>query len=226
MKVILSEYIYKGYSYLKEFSSIELEKDAGIYRVRIQFDEEKKQSYIRKYYGKKLTVTSHLDWDAIQILEQYCEQECIENDVFRDSKNHDHYAVRPQYHYTDDKILVHVFCCMLGLAMGEVLRKLLSDKGCSLTKVALLDELRKVRDGWIVLPGSKKAIRVIEDMDEPCERLWSLVCEVFGIPDSALRQTPTFRKKAKRHRTRKTKVEQMADPCEKRQTDTSEKMSA
>ncbi len=205
LKAILENYVFQGRKYLKHFSSIILKEISGVYQVSMSVNETLKGAYIDKYYGKKLTVTSHTNWTAEQILEQYGGQECIENSVFRDSKNTDHYAVRPQYHYTDDKILVHVFCTMLGLAMGEVLRKLLQAEGCSLTKVALMSELEKIRDGWIVLSDMKSALRVLEDMDEDQQKIWNCILKIFQIPASALRQAPKFRRKAKRHRTRQKK---------------------
>ena len=109
LKVLLENYIFQGRKYLKQFSSIILEENSGIYQVSIVIDETLKEGYIKKYYGKKLTVTSHVDWTPEQVLEQYGGQECIENSVFRDSKNDDHYAVRSSIFNVLFLFLISVF---------------------------------------------------------------------------------------------------------------------
>ena len=54
-------------------------------------------------------------------------------------------AVRPQYHWTDQKIHVHTFCCLLALLLGRVTeleaRKLGYREGLS----GLLDLLATIR---------------------------------------------------------------------------------
>lgn len=111
----------------------------------------KKAGYCRKFYGKKLTVTDHKDWTSKEILEEYSRQECIENGIFRVSKDIDHFSVRPQHHWTDDKIRVHVFICLTAIVIAEIMRKHFEENGHYLTKGALLDRLGEVHDGWVFI---------------------------------------------------------------------------
>ena len=39
--------------------------------------------------------------------------------IFRSTKDNEHCAIRPQFHYTDQKIRVHIFCCLLGLTLQQ-----------------------------------------------------------------------------------------------------------
>ena len=41
-------------------------------------------------------------------------------EVFRQTKDDEHLAVRPQYHWTDQKIHVHTFICLLGLLLARI----------------------------------------------------------------------------------------------------------
>lgn len=174
LRSIVTRMIFSKHKYFQEFSSIELKQESGMYDLNWIEDQAKKDAYCHKYYGKKLIVTDHKDWSMLDILNEYADQECIENDIFRLSKNTDHFAVRPQYHWTDNKIRVHLFICMASLVLGEVLQKHLSADGFDLSKPAMLDRLNEIRDGWIIV-DKNKANRVLEDMDDDDWRLWNCV---------------------------------------------------
>lgn len=155
------------------------------YDVSFQLDEAKLAVYKRKYYGKKLTCTDRTDWSTEEVLSSYASQECIE-DLFKTSKKVDHFAVRPQYHWTDDKIRVHVFLCFLAITIAEVLRRRMADEGLTYTKAAMLDELCKIHDGWILMPGQKKAVRALEELTPSLQSMWNIV-EKIPSPDNVKR---------------------------------------
>ena len=113
----------------------------------------------------------------LDILNEYSDQECIENDIFRMSKNTDHFAVRPQYHWTDNKIRVHLFICMTAIVIADVLQKHLSTDGIEMTKPEMLDRLNEIRDGWIIAEKNK-AYRILEDMDADHTLLWDSVMKL------------------------------------------------
>ena len=175
---IVARMVFSKHKYFREFSSIELiPEEDGAYELKWIEDQEKKSAYCHKYYGKKLIVTDHTDWSMLDILNEYADQECIENGIFRMSKNPDHFSVRPQFHWTDDKIRVHMFICMASLVIGEVLQKHLSSDGIDLSKPAMLDRLNEIRDGWIIV-DKNKVIRAVEDMDDDHRCLWNSVLKL------------------------------------------------
>lgn len=178
MQDIVSRMVYGKHKYFREFSSIVLSpEENGTYKLEWTEDSEKLSAYCRKNYGKKLIVTDHLDWSMLDILNEYSDQECIENGIFRISKNTDHFAVRPQYHWTDDKIRVHLFICMAAIVIAEVLQKHLSEDGIEMTKPAMLDRLNEIRDGWIIAEKNK-VNRILEDMDAEHQLLWDSVMKL------------------------------------------------
>lgn len=175
LKAILEGMLYKGRKYIREFSSVSVYKNHdGSWNARFGVDNEAKDAYCKKYYGKKLTCTDRTDWTSEQILTAYCEQECIENNIFKVSKDTDHFSVRPQYHWTDDKIRVHTFICLCAMTIAEMLRIEFENSGMNLTKAAMLDQLSTIRDGW-VFENEKKVTRTLEKMDNGQEKLWSVV---------------------------------------------------
>lgn len=178
MSDIVAKVIYRQHKYFRDFSSIEvIPEDGGTYELKWIEDSEKLSAYCRKFYGKKLIVTDHTDWSALDILNEYSDQECIENDIFRISKNTDHFAVRPQYHWTDNKIRVHMFICLMAIVIADVLQRHLFTDGIQLTKPAMLDRLNEIRDGW-VFSGKNKAVRILENMDEEHQNLWNSILKL------------------------------------------------
>lgn len=166
--------LMKGHKDLEAFISIEVSFDGnGLPTVQWQLDEAKKQDYVRKYFGKKLICSSKPNHDMTDVLSIYAEQECIEN-LFKVSKNPDHFSVRPQFHWTDQKIRVHVMMCMMAISMAEVFRRKAEDAGKTYTKEALIEKMSTIRDGWMIR-DKNKVDRVLEEMDDEQKALMEIV---------------------------------------------------
>ena len=171
---ILEGKIYRNNKKLKEFTTLELYIENDKYQLRWVIDEKLKGAYIRKYFGKKLTCTNMSNLSTEKILEEYSEQECIETNIFKVSKDNDHFSVRPQYHWTDDKIRVHTFLCLTAITIAEILRLRYENEGIKLTKAAMINKLSRIHDGWI-FKNEKTVVRTIEKMDEESKRLWAVI---------------------------------------------------
>jgi transposase len=52
--------------------------------------------------------------------------------------------VYPQYHWTDQKIKVHTFICLIGLLLSQVLWKKARDAGYSMSVETLIDRLTEI----------------------------------------------------------------------------------
>jgi hypothetical protein len=62
-------------------------------------------------------------------------------------------SLRPQRHWTDQKIRVHVFYCVLALLLCSLLRRELHRQGIDRSIPALLEELSQIQEVGIVTPG-------------------------------------------------------------------------
>ena len=125
--------------------------------LRYRFDRRAWQRLQRTLLGKTLIFTDNADWSDVEIVRGYRAQHHVES-AFRSMKNTHHISLRPQYHWTDQKIAVHVFCCVLAL----LLCSLLELHRCGLTKSAfeLLDQLGRIREIGVVYPGKKPFVRM------------------------------------------------------------------
>jgi transposase len=151
------------------------ENDEGLVTsIKYTTDEELKRNVAYKFFGKKLLITDHKDWSTDIILKTYREQDCIEK-IFRSTKDNDHCAIRPQFHYTDQKVRVHIFCCLLGLTLATILHRELIAKGVNYSKFHILDVLNSIRRCWLKDKNSNKVANVIEELDDIQTSLWNAI---------------------------------------------------
>lgn len=144
-------------SYVKEILFVHFdEKAKGADRLTWVIDEEARNYLENEIFGKRILMTNREDWSIEEIIETSNSQSSIE-ETFRQMKDNDHFAVRPQYHWTDQKIRVHVFICIIALLMGRVIehhaRTLNMREGLS----GLMNSLGKIRLAATLSQSSGKA---------------------------------------------------------------------
>ena len=142
--------------------------------VKYIVDANIKNNISYKYFGKKLLITDQKDWSTDSILKVYRDQDSLEK-IFRSTKDNDHCAIRPQYHYTDQKIRVHIFCCLLGLTLATILHREVTTRGFECSKFELLDLLNSIRRCWIKDKDCNKVTNVLEALDDSQAKLWSII---------------------------------------------------
>ena len=76
-------------------------------------DQEAYENFEANVLGRKILVTNRHDWSNEDIILAYRGQSKVEY-AFRTLKNPLHLAVRPQYHWTDQKLAAHFLICILG----------------------------------------------------------------------------------------------------------------
>ena len=149
--------------------------------VSYEIDNNKKESVIDKYYGKHLLVTDQDDWDTKRILTVYRDQEFIER-FFRDSKDTNHFSVRPAYHWTDSKLRVHVMTCYLGLSLCRFAQYMLKDKySFHIPSPKLLDCCSHVQECHVILTvdGKMKAMKTLSELSGLDQEVWMKVTDLL-----------------------------------------------
>jgi len=109
-----------------------------------------------------------------EIVAAYRAQAQIER-AFRQMKDPDLVAFMPMWHWTDQKIRVHAFCCVMALLLLRVLRLEGRRLGVDLDPPALMDKLRGVRECTLLYPakgpGRPRVVRTLTARDTEQERL-------------------------------------------------------
>ena len=168
----------------------DLPKVPVVKSVSFNINEEKKTEVIEKYYGKHLLVTDQDDWETERILTVYRDQEFIER-FFRDSKDTDHFSVRPVYHWTDSKIRVHVMICYLGLSLCRFAQYMLKDRyDFQISSSKLLDCCANVQECYVVMVvnGKTTAMKTLSELRGLEQEVWTNVTKMLDT----FKETPAL----------------------------------
>jgi len=101
--------------------------------------------------GKTILFTDNAGWTEEDIILAYRSQHHIEN-AFRQMKNPHFLGWSPMYHWTDSKIQVHAFYCVLALLLTSLLQRELARKGEELSVNRILEELGGIQETLVVYP--------------------------------------------------------------------------
>src|SRR5207248_834242 len=71
--------------------------------------------------GKRILFTDQKSWSNEQIILAYRSQSQVES-AFADMKDHHFLSWEPMFHWTDSKIRVHAFYCVLAWTLASLLR--------------------------------------------------------------------------------------------------------
>jgi len=105
--------------------------------------------------GKRILFTDQKSWSNEQIVLAYRSQSQIE-DAFADMKDPHFLSWEPMFHWTDSKIRVHAFYCVLALILGSLLQRQAAQNGLSLSLQALLKALNGIQEVTNVFPPTGK----------------------------------------------------------------------
>jgi transposase len=118
--------------------------DTGKYILEYWLNKDELQR-IEDHFGFRIIMTNRHHWETHMILQAYFGQSEVE-EAFKTMKNPYHLPVRPQFHWTDQKIKVHYFICVMAyLLVSLIWRRLKKDinfNGCINTMCNLLKNIR------------------------------------------------------------------------------------
>ena len=130
-------------------------------------------------FGKRLLFTDREDWPVAQVVAAYRSQADVEAG-FRQLKDPKVVSFSPMFHWTDQKIRVHVFYCVLALAVAHLLRRQAAQAGLHLSVRELLGTLAGIQETVLLYQGPRgrpRARHVLTEMDPIQRRLYDL----FGL---------------------------------------------
>ncbi|MCP4458236.1 MAG: hypothetical protein GY816_09475, partial [Cytophagales bacterium] len=131
---------------------------------------KEKLNEIEDKLGFRIIMTDRHHWGTVDIIEAYYGQSFIEH-TFKNLKNPYHLALNPQFHWTDQKIIVHYFGCVLGYQLSAIVwRQAKIGARFRGALDTLLDMLNNIRLGTILeeskTRGRVKATYKLEEMSD------------------------------------------------------------
>ena len=161
--------------YLKDVIKWKLiEIEEGKYYMDYYIDNEQLHR-VEEKLGFRIIMTNRHEWTSQEIITAYYGQSKIEH-AFKNMKNPCHLALKPQYHWTDQKIKVHYFICVIGYLLSSIIwREAKLKAGYKASLDNLLDLLNNIRLGTMLeeskKTGKPKATYKLEEMNEVEKRI-------------------------------------------------------
>ncbi len=149
--------------YMKDIFEIEINKDEnGFVLLDFCFIKDKLEFITEQRLGKTLLFTDNHDWPTAKIISTYRSLYHVEN-AFRQMKDTTFLSFRPFFHWTDQKIRVHAFYCVLALRLCLLLKKTLHENSMPMSLYKMLSKLAEIKQVIIVYPkkGESKKDREI-----------------------------------------------------------------
>jgi len=128
----------------------------GLPILRWEFQHAAWEKLRQTLLGKTILFTDRDDWTDEQIVLAYRAQYHVEG-AFRSMKDPRFLTVRPMFHWTDQKLRVHAFYCVLALMIVTLLRRKLANAGLALSPVDMLRRLSTIRQVALVYPAPPAA---------------------------------------------------------------------
>lgn len=131
------------------------EKPDGKLNLDFHINKERLKA-IEDELGFRILMTNRHEWSIPEIISAYHGQSAVES-AFKNIKNPAHLALRPQFHWTDQKIIVHNFICILGYQLASILLREAKQKaGFKGSMETLLNTLNNVRLSVLLDKPNKK----------------------------------------------------------------------
>lgn len=145
------------------------ELDNGRFSLTYRINK-KKLDQLEDTLGFRILMTDRHAWSSEEIVAAFYGQSTVEQ-AFKNIKNPYHLAVTPEFHWTDQKIRVHYFSCVLGYLLAALVwREVRMKAGFTGTLDTLLDTLNNIRLVTLLEAtgkrGKTRATRQLEEMTE------------------------------------------------------------
>jgi len=137
--------------HLKSILKAEVKEVRRGLELTFSTDQSALDRLCRVQLGKTILFTDNADWSDEEIVLAYRSQYHIE-DAFKQMKNPHFLHWSPMFHWTDSKIRVHAFYCVLALTLSSVLQREVWRQGEPLSINRLLEELGGIRETLVIYP--------------------------------------------------------------------------
>jgi transposase len=147
--------------FVREVVRYGIEQREDRWHLTFEVDTPALQQLWSQRLGRTLLLTNRMDWTAEQVVTGYSGQQQIER-VFRGLKDGQWLGWGPMYHWTDSKIRVHAFYCMLGISLLQYVHRQSQTAWPDLSVEQLLDQLSQIQQFTLLYPplGDKGPNRV------------------------------------------------------------------
>lgn len=150
---VSSELFVLRFDQLKKGLSMSFRKDP--YKLKQQ----------QALFGKNIIITDNVDWTTTEIVQASLDRWQVE-DQFRLSNNDDLVSARPVRHWTDSKIRIHLFTCVVAMTYLRILENRLARRGIQRTANDVMNDMQRLHSILLLRKGARKPERRLETPSE------------------------------------------------------------
>jgi len=167
--------------FMKDIVKIEIKEKGSLPDFSYSVDHSALRNLCNQRLGKTILITDQLDWPPHQVIESYRNLTYIE-EAFKNMKNVDFLRWQPAYHWTDQKLRVHGFYCVLALLFCSLAHKSVREAGIKITIPSLLKELSSIREVALLYPpGTQQKSQITVSRMSPRQKKLSQLLEVQKV---------------------------------------------
>lgn len=116
-------------------------------------------------FGKNIIITDNMDWTTAEIVQASLDRWQVE-ERFRLSNDEDLVGARPFRHWTDSKIRIHLFTCVVAMTYLRMLENRLTHKGVQRTAKNVMTDMQRLHSVLSLRKGARKPERRLETPSE------------------------------------------------------------
>jgi transposase len=146
-------------------------------RLTSHVDTAARRTLEQRLFGKRILFTNRDTWPVAEVVAAYRSQSEVEAG-FRQLKDPHVVSFSPMHHWTDQKIRVHTFYCVLALTIAHLMRRQAEQAGMHMSVRELLATLAGIEETVLLYhdgtPGRPRAQRILTDMTSTQRKLYQL----------------------------------------------------
>ena len=174
------EQILSG-QYMKDLIPVELFKKDSRIHLSYQIDEKARENLINTVFGKTILFTDNHNWTTEEIVLAYRGQAKIEQ-AFRQMKDPYFVSWYPMFHWTDQKIRVHAFYCVLALMLSSLLQRELAQKNIFMSIPSIMESLNDIQEIMLLYsPLEKKTSVKKHFIFSDIDKIQELLFQTLGL---------------------------------------------
>lgn len=147
-------------------------------------DEAERRWLEDRLFGKTVLMTSRDDWPTEEIVRAYRGQAKVE-EAFRRMKRPHFVSWSPMWHWTDQKIRVHAFYCVLALLLLSLLHREVKRSGRKLSIDGTMAKLAGIREVLLLGKGRRGRGLGVSTMLTERDRGQESLVELLGLREYA-----------------------------------------
>lgn len=152
--------------HMAKLITVNLQETAeGMVRLEYAVNEAAFAKLKATLFGKNLLFTNRMTWGAETTIGTYHAQYHVEG-AFRQLKNPHHVSFYPVYHWTDQKLHVHAFYCVIALLLAGLLLRDVRQAGINISATQLYEQLESLQEVVLLNPSLRRTPKPVTKLTQ------------------------------------------------------------